>query len=478
VPGSITAGGPYLTGTEALMWILDDEPALRSTFISVSLLDRPVDVDRLRARMGRAVEEIPVLRRRLAPTPLDLAPPRWEDDPDFDLVRHVRRAVLPSPGTRRQLLDLAAERCAEPFDRHRPLWELMLVDGLEDGGGAMLTKMHHVLSDGVGAIRISASFLDVSPDADLSEPPLPVDPRPSSPLPSSGWLESAAQTVGPILSANADEFRRGVTALTGGVFGIVRSPASGAARAWNTARSVARQVGSNDSARSPLWTSRAHDHHFEVTSLDLDGIKSAGTALGGTVNDAFVTIMASAAGAYHRARGVDVGDLRVNVPISVRQDHAAAGNAWVPMRLLIPAGELPPAERFAEVHRRLGAAKADPSLGLADGLASSVRRLPRPLLVRLALHQVAAVDFACSNVRGAPFDLWIAGSHVEANFPFGPTVGVAFNATVLSYRSALDLGLHIDGGAVDDPALLLRCVEDAGAELLDAGSGRRRGRRR
>ena len=90
MPGSITAGGPHLTGTEAVMWILDDEPALRSTFISVSLLDRPVDVERLRARMGRAVEEVPVLRRRLAPTPLDLAPPRWEDDPDFDLVRHVR----------------------------------------------------------------------------------------------------------------------------------------------------------------------------------------------------------------------------------------------------------------------------------------------------------------------------------------------------------------------------------------------------
>jgi WS/DGAT/MGAT family acyltransferase len=456
------------------MWILDDEPALRSTFISVSLLDGPVDVDRLRARMVRAVEEIPALRRRVAPTPFDLAPPRWEDDPDFDLVRHVRRTVLPSPGTRRQLLDLAAERCAEPFDRRRPLWELVLVDGLEDGGGALLSKMHHVLSDGVGAIRISASFLDLSPDADLSPQPLPVDPLPSSPPPSPGWLWNTAQTVGPILSANADELRRGVAALAGGVSGLVRSPA----RALNTARSVARQVGSNDSARSALWTKRAHDHHFEVTSLDLDRIKSAGTALGGTVNDAFVTIMASAAGAYHRARGVEVGDLRVNVPISVRRDHAAAGNAWVPMRLLIPAGELTPAERFAEVHRRIGAAKADPSLGLADGLASSVRRLPRPLLVRLALHQVAAVDFACSNVRGAPFDLWIAGSHVEANFPFGPTVGVAFNATVLSYRSALDLGLHIDGGAVDDPALLLRCVEDASAELLDAGSGRRRGRRR
>jgi hypothetical protein len=142
--------------------------------------------------------------------------------------------------------------------------------------------------------------------------------------------------------------------------------------------------------------------------------------------------------------------------------------------VLVPTGDLRPAERLAEVHQRLAAVKTDPSLGLVDLVAASARLLPRPVLVRMALRGVATVDFACSNVRGAPFDLWVAGAHLEANYPFGPTAGVAFNATVLSYREALDLGLNADTGAVDDPALLRDCIDQAAADVLGAGRGRAR----
>jgi diacylglycerol O-acyltransferase / wax synthase len=458
------AAGRHLSGPEALMWSLDDDPALRSTFISVSFLDQPVDLERFRARMWRAVKTVGVLRQRVIPTPFDLAPPRWEDDPDFDLDHHVRQITLPAPGGRRQLLELAAAVCAAPFDRSRPLWEFTLVDGLENGGGALLAKMHHVLSDGVGAIRVSASFLDVSPDGDLAEP-WPASVRPAG-VRSGGWLGAAAGTVVPILAANAGEVRRSAAAVAGGISSVVRAPGEGVALAWSTARSVVRQVGIADPARSPLWNGHDHQHRFETATLALESVKAAANKLDGTVNDAFVTILAAAAGAYHRARGIDVEELRISVPISVRRDHRAAGNAWVPSRVLVPTGDLSPAARFADVHRRLGEIKADPSLALAEGLASTLRHLPRPLLVRLARHQVGTVDFACSNVRGAPFDLWIAGSHVEANHPFGPTAGVAFNATVMSYLGSLDLGINVDTGAVEDPDDLRRCIEDAAAEFL------------
>ncbi len=449
------------------MWTLDDVPALRSTFVSASILDRPIDVDRFRARMARAVESVPILRERVVTTPLDLAPPRWEEDPDFDLDRHVLGRRLRKPGSGRQLLDLAAEVCAEPLDRAHPLWQLIAVDGLDGGRGALLAKMHHVLSDGVGAIRISASFLDLSPDADLDE--LHAHgrgPLRRQPARATGWLGTAAATVVPIVAANTAELRHSAAALAGGISGVVRSPATGATRAWSTARAVVHQVAVTDRARSPLWTGHDQHHRFETASLDVAHVKGVANRLGGTVNDAFVTILAAAAGAYHRERGVDVDELRVSVPVSVRQDRVAAGNAWVPTRVLVPTGDLTPAARFAEVHHRLTATKHDPSLGLAEGLASTARHLPRPVLVRLARQQVATVDFACSNVRGAPFDLWIAGSHVEANHPFGPTAGVAFNATVLSYRGTLDLGLNVDTGAVADAPGLLRCVEAAAAEFL------------
>jgi hypothetical protein len=121
--------------------------------------------------------------------------------------------------------------------------------------------------------------------------------------------------------------------------------------------------------------------------------------------------------------------------------------------------------RFGLVASAMDQTKREPSLNLGNALAGVLSRLPTPVVVRLAHQQTGTVDFACSNVRGAPFDLWIAGAKVLANHPFGPTAGVAFNATVLSYLDSLDLGLNTDTGAVDRPELLLDCIASAADDL-------------
>src|SRR5205823_2712413 len=141
---------------------------------------------------------------------------------------------------------------------------------------------------------------------------------------------------------------------------------------------------------------------------DLDRVRAVAKHLGGTVNDAFVTIMAGAVGAYHEQMGLPVEELRMAMPISVRHDKVSGGNAWVPSRLLVPTGPMAPGERFAEVHDRLSAVRKEPALGLTETFASVVRHVPTPVLVRFARQQTGTVDFACSNVRGAPFDLWIS----------------------------------------------------------------------
>ncbi len=182
----------------------------------------------------------------------------------------------------------------------------------------------------------------------------------------------------------------------------------------------------------------------------------------------FVTAVAGAAGAYHRARGVDVDELRMSMPVSTRHDHKVGGNSWAPTRVLVPvAGE--PVARFNAVHARLESTKHEASLGLTELFAGVVRTLPPPLVIRLARQQVGTVDFACSNVRGAPFDLWIGGARVLATHPMGPTAGTAFNATVLSYRDGLDLGLNADIGAIDGPSELADLIVDGFAQLVAAG---------
>ena len=439
--------GRQLTGTEALMWSLDNEPSLRSSFMGITFLDRPPDPERFRRKMAEAIGSVNALREHVVPTPFDLGPPRWEVDPAFDLDYHVRHLALPPPGSRRQLLDLAAVIYADPFDRGRPLWQFTIVEGLEGGGAALLAKMHHVLSDGVGAVRLSVSFLDLTPDGDPPAPrraPAPVEHDGSGP---GAWFDAAAGALGTVLS-------------------VARNPVGTAASSLSTVRSVGRQLGLSDPARSPLWAGeRSLVHRFDTLALDLTRTRAAAKALGGTVNDAFVTVMAQAAGDYHRALGEDVDYLRITMPISVRHDREAAGNAWIPARLLVPTGQMAIDDRFAEVSATLQAAKRDRSLGVGGTLAGIAQRLPAPVLARFARQQTATVDFACSNVRGAPFDLWIAGAKVLANHPLGPTAGVAFNATVLSYLESLDLGLNTDTGAITRPGLLRSCITDAAEQL-------------
>jgi WS/DGAT/MGAT family acyltransferase len=452
------------------MWMLDADPLLRSTFTSVTFLEGSPDFDRLRRRVARAVAATPALSHRVAPSGFDLRTPRWELDPSFDLDMHVRRIGAPWPGTRQQVLRLAAVMAQDPMDRGRPLWQFTIVEGLEDGQAALLAKMHHVLSDGVGAVRISAAFLDVAPDGDDEDQEAVEDAPATTPVESGlgAVLSSVGDRAGSVLATNLDVAQRAAT----GVFGALRAPIQVPRRAFETvtmARSLAGQLAVTDPARSPLWTGHhSLAHQFEVVSVDLGAVKLAGKSLGGTVNDVFVTAVAGAAGAYHRARGVEVGELRMSMPISTRHDHDAGGNAWAPTRVLVPAGETDAVARFSEVRNRLEAIKRGPSLGLAAGLASFLRAVPAPLVLRLARQQVGTVDFACSNVRGAPFDLWIAGARVLTNYAMGPTAGTAFNATMLSYRDQLDVGINADRAAIDDAAELAGHISDAFAELFDA----------
>ena len=152
------------------MWNVEKDPHLDPTFGSVTLLDGIPDIDRLRRRLVRMVDRIPRLHQRVVPSLGRLAPPEWQDDPDFDIDYHLRHVALPAPGTRRRLFDLATLLVRDPFDRTRPLWEFVVVEGLEGDRAALVQKMHHTITDGEGGIRMSEQFIDIERDApDIDE---------------------------------------------------------------------------------------------------------------------------------------------------------------------------------------------------------------------------------------------------------------------------------------------------------------------
>ena len=456
-----------MSDAEALMWTVEKDPALRSAFVQVTFLEKAPDFARFRRRMERAIEVLPRLRQRVVPPPLArFAPPEWADDPSFDLDFHVRRLALPPPGTDRALLDLAALLYEDAFDRARPLWNLTIVEGLEGGRAALLAKMHHTITDGVGGVRLSMQFIDLARDAPDPDPVVAA----AEPVEQRGSMAIVSDAAGHVARRQLGVARRAVTGSTAMVVRPARLPAL-AGEAVETARSILRQAAVTDPARSPLWRGRRGlGRRFETLTVSLDEVKRASKGLGGTVNDLFVAAVAGGAGAYHRAKGAPVDELRMAMPVSRRDDRSAGGNAFSPSRQLVPVGE-DPVERFTVVRERLSATKGERALNLAEGLAGVLNALPTALLVRLARQQAETVDFATSNVRGAPFDLYVAGAEIQGNHPMGPTAGTAFNATVMSYRDGFDVGLNIDTAAVDDPALLRECVLESFRELLAAGSG-------
>jgi WS/DGAT/MGAT family acyltransferase len=339
------------------------------------------------------------------------------------------------------------------FDVNRPLWRFTLVDGLEGGRGALLAKMHHTISDGVGAVRLSAMFTDLERDVPAVDvPDLPLE-RVAPPPEAS--LGDVVGTFGRWALDQASQRVRRPQDLPREAIDTVE-----------TARSVSRQLFVTESAHSTLWAGRqSHRRHFEALSAELDGAKAAAKAADATLNDFFVAALAGGAGAYHRARGAEVPEFRITMPISTRTDRSAGGNAFTPTRVLVPT--MPdPVERMRAVHERLTSVKGERALGLTDAIAVAARSMPAALVMRLARQQIGTVDFASSNVRGAPFDLFIGGAMVLANHPMGPTGGTAFNATLMSYRGNLDIGLNIDPEAVDDPAHLRDCIAAAMAEQI------------
>lgn len=451
-----------MSDAEGLMWRLEKDPHLSSTFGTVMLLDRAPDFDAFRRRMERTALAIPRLRQRVLPSAAYVSPPTWVDDADFDIDLHVRRIACPKPGTLRQVLDIASLVVADPFDRTRPLWQFIVVEGLRGGKAALIQKMHHTITDGERGVDLSLQYLDFERDA--PEPP-PIDP------------DTTERAEAP-QATPADTIRELVAGTMRIPIGIARQvrelladPAAipdASTAAAKTMRGVLSQLSDTEGARSPLWARRSLQRRVEPARAPFRATKDAAKALGGTLNTAFLTAAADAAAAYHVELGRPVESLRASMAISTRTAESGA-NAFTLARLLVPTGEMPIAERFLAINEATKAAReATKDAGL-DTLAAVTTALPTSLITRLARQQANTVDFATSNVRGSPVPVYVSGAQLLEIYPIGPLGGVAFNLTLMSYLGSLDMALNIDTAAVESPELLAQCIDRSFKQLIRAG---------
>ncbi|HEV2368252.1 MAG TPA: wax ester/triacylglycerol synthase domain-containing protein [Acidimicrobiales bacterium] len=452
-----------MTPSEALMWSIERDPILRSNFLTVTILEEPPDFDRLVRRIDDTIQGFPRMSQRVRNPSWPWERPQWIDDASFDLHFHVRRLTLPPPGTRRDLLDAAALVLEDAFDPVRPLWQLTVVEGLEGGGAALLTKMHHTITDGVGGLRLSSSFLDF--DAQGAAPvraPKPAAPKVDAQDSAGGGAAGAEPQARPDLLEMARSAARRARPDA-----LVRQTREGVETLSSLVRQTVGMAGS--SGASFGQGARSMGRRLDTLDLGLDDARRTAKALGGTINDFFVTGVAGGAAAYQRRLGYEIERLRVAMPVSTRVDSSFGGNSFAPARVTVPVADKDPVARFRTTHDVLSAARSERALGIVDSVATLVLALPPMVLAPLARQQVSSVDLGASNLRGSPVELFMAGARVVANYPMGPTAGVAFNATVLSYMDRLDMGIAMDAAAIEEPVELNECIADEFAALVSAG---------
>jgi diacylglycerol O-acyltransferase len=387
-----------------------------------------------------------------------LAPPTWQEDPAFDLDYHLRWTALPRPGDERALLELATRLHQQPFERGRPLWEFTVVEGLPGGRAAMVQKLHHTVTDGVGGLRLAERFLDLerTPAEPKAGPPVATRPDDGrGPTFAGRALGTAGYVSRQVAGTTVGVARSATTTLVH----PDRWPGL-AIEAGETVGSVVRQVFGTSAARSPLWTERSLWRELVVLRMPFDEVKAAAKKHDVTINDLFVT-----AATVHQRAGRPVDELRMAMPMSTRDDASAAGNAFSLTRTLMPTDIDDPVEHLLAVHERLAATRGEKAFQVLDQLAGIMNVLPTSTLVAAARHQAETVDFTTSNLRGAPFPLFFGGAQIVENYPVGPLAGTAFNLTMLSYAGELHLGLLADTAAVGDAEALRDAVADAFEEL-------------
>ncbi|HTR73965.1 MAG TPA: wax ester/triacylglycerol synthase family O-acyltransferase [Solirubrobacterales bacterium] len=421
---------------------------------------------------------LPRLRQRLLTPPLELGTPFWVDDETFDVRRHVDRTTLPAPGTDAELRTLTAERMAPPLDRRKPLWELTLVDGFAEERFAVVYKTHHAMADGISAVDIGMLLFDAEP---RTEPPPPAEPWRPRRSPTS--LGLAVRAVAGVLATA----RR----LARWLLGAGRDPGDASRRAgdgliglwevtWNLVRAAPR-VPINPPAVGPR-------RELAWTTADLAELKRIKNALGGTVNDVSLAVVAGALRAWlaetepsvlcrpQGDKGQRVLELKALVPVSIRtvDEHGELGNKLTAMRGPLPVGIADPAERLRAIAVAMDDLKASKQpLGAEAiwGLNDWFRDFAPPVL----LVPTAAINFSprlfnllVTNFPGPQIPFYALGRELVAIHPLGFLAhrhGLA--VAILSYNGRVSFCFLADPDAAPE---VERLADHLGTALAELGA--------
>ena len=412
---------------------------------------------------------VPRYRQKLAVPRFEMGRPFWVDDPSFNLEYHVRHTALPTPGGVGELRQLVGRIFSQRLDRSKPLWEVWLVQGLEDGRFALISKTHHALVDGVSGVDIATVLFDLQPrPAEIEEDDWAPEPVPSD---SDLVLEGVKGLV------------KTPVGLAGRALGALQHPGRTAEQVREAAEGVGEVVwaGLNPAPEVPLNVEIGPHRRVWWVRSRLSEFKEIKNTLGGTVNDAVLAVVAGALGRWLRSRGVRTEglELRALVPVSIRTqaEHGNLGNRIAAMRGPLPVYVRDPVERLRTVQQMMGNLKQSKQ-ALGAEVISGLQDFAPPTL----LAQASRLNFSTrlfnlivTNVPGPQFPLYLLGREMEEIVPiaFLPEHH-ALAIAIMSYNGKVDFGLLADYDAMPDLEAIAAALEEALDELLTAARSRAR----
>ena len=423
-----------------------------------------VDIATIRALIASRLDQIPRYRQRLATVPFE-GHPVWVDDEHFHLDYHVRHTALPSPGTDQQLKDLVGRLMSQQLDRTRPLWELWVVEGLANGGFALVGKIHHCMIDGVSGIDLMAVILDFTPDVRI-EGMEPWQPRPA-PNGTELAVKEISRAISGVLAGlgSFSSLHLDIDGMRSDLAHRLRAVGASLSSGWLT-----------PTGKTPLNGDIGPSRWFDWLELPLDDVKSIKNEHGVTVNDAMLAIVAGGVRNYLLGEGgltpdeVASTEFRIMAPVSVRaeSEQGTLGNKVAMWLMALPVGEPDPARRIAAVMEATKNLKdTDQALG-ASTLVQVSTGAPATL-VGLAARLASGIrpfNMTVTNVPGPQFPMYLAGSPMTASYPLVPLwqshgAGVA----IFSLNGMVDIGINMDRTLIEKPEILTQAIRDAFEEL-------------
>ena len=417
---------------------------------------------------------VPRYRQKLSVPPAGTGRPLWIDDPNFSLEYHVRHSALPKPGDEAQLLRLAGRIFSQQLDRSKPLWEIWMVEGLKDGGFALISKTHHALIDGIAGVDIAQVLFDLTPVP--TEVPHPDEAWQAEPEPSSAGI-LAFGAVGMV--------KTGVRTAA--------SAASLATRPFDAVRSARNAVeglgeivwaGMNPAPPTPLNVEIGPHRRYAIVRNQLADFKAVKNTFGGTVNDVVLTVVSGALREWLHSRGVRTEglELRALVPVSIRtaDQRGTSGNRIAVMRGPLPVYIEDPIARLQAVRAAMDGLKESKQAVGAEVLTSAQNFAPPTILAQASRLNFSTrlFNLLVTNVPGPQFPLYILGRELLDLFPvaFLPQKH-ALAVAIMSYNGGIDFGLLGDYDAMADIGFVGERIQASLDELVTAAKTRSKPKR-